>query len=227
MKKSETHAPVVTIPPSIDLIDSDGSTLVIDDVREGERFSGIDLSGRALPGIRFSECALLDVSLNETDLRGSRFLESRITRLSAPVFRAPLSVWRDCIVEQSRIGSGELFQSSWQSVRLSHCKLGYLNLRDSELFDVEFSDCTIDELDLAGAKAVRVAFVNTTVQTLDVGRSTLQHFDLRGAGLSHIRGIESLKGITISELQLAELAPILAARLGITIGPSQFNSRNG
>lgn len=220
MKKFETHAPVIAPPPLIELVDADESTLVIDDVREGERFSGIDLSGRALPGIRFSECELLDVSLNETDLRGSRFLESRITRLDAPVFKAPLSVWRDSVLEKSRIGSGELFQSSWHSVRISHCKLGYLNLRDSELFDVEFNDCAIDELDLTEAKAVRIAFVNTTVQTLDVERSTLKHFDLRGAELSQIRGIESLKGITISELQLAELAPILAAHLGITIGPS-------
>jgi uncharacterized protein YjbI with pentapeptide repeats len=110
-----------------------------------------------------------------------------------------------------------LFESNWRSVRISHSKLGYLNFRSAELLDVEFVDCTIDELDLGGAKATRVAFTNTSIRSLDVARATLLDFDLRGAEFSSIRGVDGLRGATITELQLAELAPIIAGHLGIQL----------
>jgi uncharacterized protein YjbI with pentapeptide repeats len=103
-------------------------------------------------------------------------------------------------------------------VRVSHCKLGYLNFRSAQLVDVEFVDCTIDELDFGGARATRVAFTNTSIGLLDVARATLLDFDLRGAEFRSIRGVDGLRGATITELQLVELAPIIAGQLGIRLG---------
>ena len=200
-----------------DLDDWDGREPSVDDEQERERFADADLSGLELMGTRFAECEFAGGSLHDADLRGARFVETVITRTNTPVLRAPVSSWQDVTIDQSRIGSGELYETKWRSVRFSHCKLGYLNLRASELRDVEFVDCTIDELDLGGSTAARVAFTRTTIGSLDVTRATLGDFDLRGAELASIRGMGSLSGATISELQLAEFAPLLASHLGITV----------
>jgi hypothetical protein len=199
------------------LTDAAGDDLGVDDEREAERFVDVDLTGRDLMGIRFGECELENVTLHEADLRGARMIETLITRTNSPILSAPRSTWRDVVIDQSRVGSGELFESDWRSVRISHSKLGYLNFRSAELLDVEFVDCTIDELDLGGAKATRVAFTNTSIRSLDVARATLLDFDLRDAEFSSIRGVDGLRGATITELQLAELAPIIAGHLGIQL----------
>jgi hypothetical protein len=46
---------------------------------------------------------------------------------------------------------------------------------------------------------------------------TLRHVDLRGADLSEIVGTDALRGVTVSTAQLADLAPVLAANLGISV----------
>jgi uncharacterized protein YjbI with pentapeptide repeats len=204
----------LSLPRSMDAGDP---ALGIDDERDGERFTDLDLSDVDLMGITFSECVLDTVTLTNADLRAARFIETQLARINAPVLRAPLSTWRDVIVENSRIGSGELFESSWRSVSIRHCKIGYLNLRAAELIDVEFVDCQVDELDLGASRATRVSFAGTFIGSLDVARATLLDFDLRGAEFAGIRGLESLRGTTVSEIQLSELAPLLAEHLGITV----------
>jgi len=211
------------LPPTLDkirladLLDTNGLDLGMDDLREGERFSELDLGGRALAGITFSECEFINVGLAETDLRNARFLESTLTTVNAPILRAPSSTWRDVAIGQSRIGSGELYESEWKSVHLSHCKIEYLNLRGSTIFDVLFTNCTIGDLDLGGVKASRVAFSDTTIENLDITGSSLQHFDLRGAELSSLIGVEYLRGVTVTPLQLSDLAPILARHHGVKV----------
>lgn len=204
----------LSLPP---LTDADAASLGPDEARERERFRDADLGDRPLAGLRLEECELLDVSLHGADLRGARLVESRLARVNAPVLRAPRSSWRDVVVEQCRVGSGELSGSSWQSVVFRGCKLGYLNLREADLADVELVDCAVEELDLDGAQVARLAFSGVEITTLSVEGARLEDVDLRGAETGGVRGLASLRGATISERQLTRLAPLLAAHLGIAL----------
>jgi hypothetical protein len=56
------------------------------------------------------------------------------------------------------------------------------------------------------------------IGTLDVTGARLEDVDLRGTDFRAINGIEGLRGATIDENQLAELAPLLARQLGLLIG---------
>jgi hypothetical protein len=56
------------------------------------------------------------------------------------------------------------------------------------------------------------------VERIRLGRATLKRADLRGATLLDLAdGYESLRGAVISTGQLLELAPALAATIGITV----------
>jgi uncharacterized protein YjbI with pentapeptide repeats len=96
-------------------------------------------------------------------------------------------------------------------------KIDYLNLRDTRLHEVRLTGVTIGDLDLAGARAARVTLTDCRVGRLDVTRAQLRDVDLRGADLRGIDGTAGLKGATISEQQLLDLAGALAEHLGLTV----------
>ena len=217
MRRASPRRPAVGALSLPSLTVGDPELLEPEASRECERFEGIDLTGRSLAGLRLEECELADLSLHDADLRGARFVEVRLLRVSAPSLRSPRSSWRDVCIENSRIGSAELSGSSWQSVRFVGCKLSYLNLRDADLSDVEFVDCTVEELDIGSARVARIAFSSSSVQTLSVELAQLEDVDLRGADIGTYRGLENLRGATVTPRQFAALAPQLAQHLGIAI----------
>lgn len=184
---------------------------------EGLAFDGVDLAERPLAGVAFVECTLDDVTVDGADLTGASFVETRIERLGAPSLAAPRSRFRDARLAASRIGSGELYETTWSGVVVRGCKLGFVNLRGAELTDVLFEDCAIEELDLGRAKATRVAFQGCTLETLDVTGAQLRHVDLRGARLGRVAGISGLRGAILSGFQAAELAETMAEQLGISV----------
>lgn len=176
---------------------------------EGQDLSGIDITEARFDGLR----------LWDTPLREARFAETVISRLDAPVLSAVRLELRDVELLDSRIASAELHNSSWQSVRITGCKLGYLNLRSSDIRDLLITDSTIDELDIAGATLQRVAFDSTTANILFLRDATLSDIDLRGLELGRVEGVESLRGATMTDGQVHDLAPVLAGHIGIRTEP--------
>ncbi|MDJ0349052.1 pentapeptide repeat-containing protein [Cryobacterium sp. PH29-G1] len=205
----------ITLPD--DLTDSDGARLRSGDGREAERYSGIDLDGRDLTGISFTECEFTRVSLHEAKLRGASFSECLAADLHAPVFSAPRSSWRDVRIEHARLGSVEVYEATLRSVHIDGSKLDFVNLRNATLTDVLISNCIIEELDLGSATVQRLELQNCRIGTLDVGGAKLKDVDLRSSEFSAIHGLEGLRGATIDDAQLSLLAPLLAAHLGLRV----------
>jgi uncharacterized protein YjbI with pentapeptide repeats len=199
------------------LLDNDGALIGRGDDREAERYTRVDFSGRDFTGTGFAECEFSGVDLNTTVLRGSRWVECVAAELHAAVFSAPRSDWRDVRIEHSRLGSVELYDSTLRSVHLDGSKLDFVNLRNATLTDVLISNCIIDELDLSSATAQRVELRDCRIGTLDVAGARLTDVDLRSSEFSAIHSLEGLKGATIDDAQLALLAPLLAAQLGIIV----------
>ncbi|WP_010205058.1 pentapeptide repeat-containing protein [Salinibacterium sp. PAMC 21357] len=189
-KKIATAAPVIDARQLENLADGDTAALRAHESYDGQRFLASDLSEEDLSGISFSECEFSELEANSTDFRAATFVETRFDKLNAPIFTAPRSQFRDVSIEGSRLGSAEFYESTWKSVRFTHCRIGYLNLRGAHLQDVLFDDCLIDELDLGAATANRVSFTSTQVNTLDLTRAKLTNFDLRSLELRHVTGVE-------------------------------------
>ncbi|MBT0772241.1 pentapeptide repeat-containing protein [Kineosporia sp. J2-2] len=187
---------------------------------DGLAFEGVECGQLDLTGSVVMECSLTDVGADEADLRSAKLRDSLLTRVRFPSLRAGRGDWRDVRVEGARIGSAEMYDIGWNSVHFVDCKLTYLNLRGATLRDVAFTRCSIEELDLAGASAQNVAFSGSTVQSLDVQRAELGAFDLRGAELHRLTGLDRLGGTVVSSAQLYQLAPLLAAGLGMTVDDS-------
>ena len=177
----------------------------------------LDLSGQNAENSRFLGCRLAGCVLDDVALTRAQLADCVLTELRAHTLDAIDSAWRDVAVTDCRLGAVTAYGTHLTRVRITGGKLDYVNLRDGALTDVVFEDCVIGELDLIGARLMRVTFTGCRVGQLDVTRATLDRVDLRGADYSALRGLAHLRGATISTDQLTDLAPHLAAHLGLTV----------
>ncbi|WP_434615721.1 pentapeptide repeat-containing protein [Arthrobacter sp. A5] len=184
---------------------------------DGERYDRPALDGLDITAADFIECEFNGATFHEAQLRGTRFRDCLLADSFAPVFTAARSSWRDVVITALRWGSAELYDSTWQSVRIDGGKLDFVNLRAAKISDLLISDCIINELDLGGSAVNRVALKNCRIGTLDVGQATLKDLDLRSSEFKAIHGIGNLAGSVIDDYQLGLLAPLLADHLGITV----------
>ena len=187
------------------------------DSHDVQLFDGTDFSGIDITSTDFLECELRRATFYNAQMRGVRFRDVILADSFAPVFKASRSSWRDVEITAPRWGSAELYDSTWNKVRIDGGKLDFLNLRTAKITDLQISDCIIDELDLGGATVTRLALKNCRIGTLDLQQATLRDFDIRSTDFRTLNGVGSMAGTIMDDYQLSLLAPILAAHLGITV----------
>ncbi len=223
MDKARGKAASKVAPPRFsqvelqDLEDAPDPVLRRGDRHENTRFTRAAMDGLDLGDAVFAECRFDGVSFNDAQLRGASFRDCILAEAYAPVFRGARSAWREIELHNPRLGSAEVYESGWQSVRIDGGKIDFLNLRGAKLTDVLISGCIINELDLGGAAATRVKLEDCTVGSLDLAGAKLKDFDMRGTEFRKISGLGSLSGLVIDEYQLNLLAPLIAAHLGVTV----------
>lgn len=215
--KKGLEAPRVDEADPRDLTDASAEELGSRETHDAERFASADLTDYDLEGSSFSECVFDGITFASTKMRGARFVESVITDSFAPELSAARTTWRTVRIERPRWGSAELFDTEWESVRLSGGKIDFLNLRGSVLRDVVIENCSIGELDLGGVQADRVSLVDCRLGTLDVTNARLTSVDLRSSSFERIDGLPGLRGAIIDDAQLSLLAPLFAAQFGVLV----------
>ena len=185
---------------------------------DGLVFTGVRLDGQDGSRARFLECALVGCVLDDARLDHARFIDTTLTEVRAGVLGIAGSTWQDCAWETCRLGAVEAYGTEWIRTEVRGGKIDYLNLRDAQLDDVRLVGCVVDELDLAHASVRRLTLEDCRVRRLDVTGAKLTDVDLRGlTGLEHVAGVGGLAGATITSDQLLDLAPHLAAHLGIEV----------
>jgi uncharacterized protein YjbI with pentapeptide repeats len=162
---------------------------------------------------------MLRCGLDGTSLRRARIAESLLSDLHAATLDFADSTWRDALLIGGRLGAVTLVGATWTGIRVRGSHLGFVNLSGAHLQDVTFEGCEVDSLDLRGAELTSVVFVDCRIDELDVAGATLEAVDLSGAHLRTLVGVESLRGAIIGQQQLVDLAPLLAAQLGLAVKP--------
>jgi uncharacterized protein YjbI with pentapeptide repeats len=183
---------------------------------DGEVLTG-DLSGQSAPQARFLECTFQRCDLSEVKLQGARFGDTGVYAVHGAGVDLAESTWLDCVVQGARLGAVQLYGAELRRVRFEGCKIEFLNLRGATLVDCQFVDCQLVEPDLSEATLTQVSFEGTRLVSPELGRATLRKVDLSAAELLGPRGLTGLRGATISAAQLIDLAPALAAELGIVV----------
>ncbi|MEU4088882.1 pentapeptide repeat-containing protein [Streptomyces aureus] len=207
--------PELRLPP---LEPFDGGELEPDGDYDGLEFREADFAGQDGGGARFMDCALTGVALDETRLHHARVLDSVLTGIRGVGTDLAESTLRDVELVDARLGGVQLHGSILERVVVRGGKIDYLNLRTARLKDVVFEGCVLVEPDFGGARLERVEFVDCVLKGADLAEATLVDVDLRAAAeLDIARGVDRLAGAVISTSQLLDLAPVLAAALGVRV----------
>ncbi len=180
-------------------------------------FAGLDFAGQAADDAAFLGCHIERCALDGVSMRRARISECRLDELGAASLDAADSVWRDTLVTVRRVGALLSTGGSWTSVRVRGGRLDLVDLSGAKLTGVAFDGCVMGELDLGTVEARDLSFEGCEIELLDVTGARLLRTDLTGASIGSVRGVEGLRGATVTPEQLIGLAPLLAAQLGIKV----------
>lgn len=197
----------------------DGTRLDAHHDYDGIAFVDLDLTGQDAADVRFLESRLDRCAVDGLSLRRARILGSLIADAHGASVDLADSTWRDSLMTGGRLGAVQLPGATMTAVRFRGTKLDYLNLSGAKLDDVVFEGCELGDVDARGATLHSVRFSNCTITELNVTEARLSKVDLSGARLRSLIGVDNLRGSTINHGQLLDLAPQLAAQLGIEVRP--------
>jgi uncharacterized protein YjbI with pentapeptide repeats len=200
-----------------DLTSFDGDLLEMRGDYGAIDFVDRDFTGQDASDARFLECRLERCCLDGLSMQRARVVGSLLAEVHGTSVDFSDSTWRDSRMSGGRLGAVTLVGATWTGIRVRGCKLGFVNLAGAHLDDVLFEECEIGGLDARAAKLRSIAFVDCTMDELNVAGATLSKVDLSGARLRSLVGVESLRGAIVSHEQLFDLAPLLAAQLGLEV----------
>lgn len=217
MPISKLTAPRITSPSLSRLSGGTPDEATSGEDVDGLRIAHADFSGVRLDSVTFIESELVEAVTESTRVNGCRFLDVRFDRLDARGLTGSGTKWRDSEIVASRLGAISLYDAEVDSLRIAGSKVAYLNLRGSQIHDLVVEDCVVDEIDLSDASLTRASFPGCRIGTLTLREATLTHVDLRGATLGVVEPVHGLRGAVIDSGQLLELAPLLAAGIGVEV----------
>jgi uncharacterized protein YjbI with pentapeptide repeats len=182
--------------------------------------TGVELEGFEAGHAKFIESAFTGVTVTNGGLERTRFSDVWLSRNRWVGVRLADAEWLDVTMLDSALAGVQAYSSRLRRVVFQRCKIDTLNLRGATLADVEFDGCDLTELDCAGATLTNVTFPGSTIRRARFSGAKLKKVDFRGAReLDVADGADSLRGAIVDGHQLMELAPALAAALGIDVRP--------
>ncbi len=197
----------------------DGDRLAASGDYDAVDFVDRDFTGQEADDARFLDCRMERCCLDGLALHRARIIGCLLTEVHGASVDLADSTWRDSHLVRARFGAMTLAGATGNGIRVRDSKLGFVNLAGVRLEDVAFDGCEIGALDARAAQLRSVTFVGCTIDELIVSEATLSKVDLSGARLRSLVGVDRLDGAIVSHGQLLDLAPILAAQLGLEVRP--------
>lgn len=191
--------------------------LVPDGDYDCAHFDLFSLSAPDAGGSRFLECAFTRGSVQDGRLRRATFTGVWLHEVRLIATSLAETSWTEVTADGCAVAGVEAFGSELRRVTLRGCKLDSVNFREAAFTDVTFDHCVLRDVDFSGASLTRTAFPGCRLTETDFSRVTMDTVDLRGAELGITIDPGSLRGAIVSTAQLADMAPLLASSLGITV----------
>ena len=184
---------------------------------EAADFADLELGGRDGTGASLDGCRLVRCELDGVQLTRARIRHTLLDDVRASDLRLGDATLDEVLITGSRIGAISASGGEWREVRVRATRSNLLDLRGATLANVVLEDCVIDDFDLSGAEVRGMRLPGTTIGTLSVEEARLDGMDLTGARVAAVRGVGALRGTAVTPAQLVDLAPLLAAHLGIDV----------
>jgi len=163
---------------------------------------GCRLAGTRFAGAKLDKFQLSDTILDRIDAVGLCTSEAAFVRI---------------VCAGSRLTGADFAESLFEDCVFENVKLDEAGLRFATLKRVRFEGCVLRNTDFSGAKLSQVSFSGCELDGANFDNVVCKAVNLHGQNLANVKGVFGLKGATISDEQLIQLAPLLAAEAGLDI----------
>ncbi|UPL17458.1 pentapeptide repeat-containing protein [Microbacterium aurugineum] len=179
--------------------------------------SSLDLTGTVdLAYATLEQCAVR-ADADAVDLTGATVIDVDMSGARIASLRLRDAGVRRMRISGGRIGTLDLSEARISELDLRDVRIDYLNLGASKVTDLEISECTIRTIDMPQAELTRVRFTSTSTEEVDSRGMRAKDLDLRGLDAVAFLDANSLRGATLTSFQVQQLAPVIAAGIGIQI----------
>lgn len=186
-RRSDVFAARLDLTGTVDLAYSTIEQCVVSADADAVDLTGGTVVDVDLPGVRIASLKMRDAGVRRVRIRGGR------------------------------IGTLDLSQASVAELELREVRIDYLNLGAAKITDLEVTGCTIRTIDLPQAELTRVRFADTSSDEVDTRGMRAKDLDLRGLDALSYLDAHSLRGATLTSFQVQQLAPVIAAGIGIQV----------
>lgn len=172
----------------------------------------IDLKSIELTGLKLEKLGLEAGKYNHIE-----FSDSLLEKLVGNNLQTFSSLAVRCVFDSCQFTGLGLPQCNFKDVIFKNCRLNLANFRSSKFGRCIFIDCDLTETDFAMSTLNNAVFDNCQLDQTEFSNCTCETTEFKNCSLGQINGLAGLKNATISQLNLIELAPILANNLGLKI----------
>lgn len=152
-------------------------------------FNGLKIAKLSLINVVLENCDLANTEIGELYAKDVDFQKCRLT---------------GCIANESILNS----------VAYKRCQLQFAQFRFTKLKKVIFRDSPLNEADFYAANLWRVNFYNCDLTRAEMSCSHHLDTDLSSSNITGLKiGLDSLKGITINQIQINDLAWLLGVNI--------------
>lgn len=218
MTRVERPAPPRIAPPDVPehLVDVEGLSAHAD--LFGARILRLDAVTDAAHAA-LTECQVVALGVERLDLTGATLVDVEIEGLRAASVAGRDARLRRVRITGGRLGTLDLAGAEADEVELRGIRIDYLSFAGARVGDLRITGCTLGTLDLPHAVLSRVRVEETRVDEVDPRGMRSDSVDLRGLDAGSFLDVGSLRGVTVTPWQTEQLAPALAASLGIDVAP--------
>jgi len=139
------------------------------------------------------------------------------TKLEAAALRTHKANLLRVMLTDSRLTGAEFAEAHIEDCTFKNVKFDEAGFRFASFKRVRFEDCMLRQADFSSAKFEQVIFTGCDLDSTNFMSAHCKDLDVTTEDLTTVKSILGLKGATISEVQLMQLAPLLAAELGFHI----------
>ncbi|WP_029261659.1 MULTISPECIES: pentapeptide repeat-containing protein [unclassified Microbacterium] len=179
--------------------------------------ASLELSGTVDLAYATLEQCTVSADAEAVDLTGATVVDVEMSGARIASLRMRDTGVRRLRIAGGRIGTLDLSEARISELELRDVRIDYLNLGAAKVTDLEISGCAIRTIDMPQADLTRVRFTATTSDEVDPRGMRATDVDLRGLDAMTYLDANSLRGTTLSSFQVQQLAPVIAAGLGIQI----------
>lgn len=177
----------------------------------------LDLSGTVDLAYASLEQCTIAADADSIDLVGATILDVDMADVRVASLSMRNAGIRRLRITGGRIGTLDLSGTRIDELELRDLRVDYLNLGGAKGTDILIADSTIRTLDMPQAQLVRVRFDACRSDEVDPRGLRATDVDLRGLDAVAFVDANGLRGTTLTTFQVQQLAPTMAAGVGIQV----------